>query len=72
MVTDFIFLKLKCLRNARYEQGGYIILILIIKLEEHLGTQKLWQISVYIIYIYKSKHQEMNINIMLQPESINI
>ena len=62
--------KLKCLKNAHYEQGGYIIWVLIIKLEEHLGRQKLLQISVDIIYSYKCKHQEMNINTMLQPESI--
>ena len=66
------FVKLKCLKNAHYEQGGYIIWVLIIKLEEHLRRQKLWQISVDIIYIYKSKHQEMNIKTMLQPEPINI
>ena len=35
------FLKLNVLKNAHYEQGGYIILVLIIKLEEHLGRQKL-------------------------------
>ena len=66
------FVNLKYLNNAHYEQGGYIIWVLIIKIAEHLGRQKLWQISVGIIYIYKSKHQEMNINTMLQPESINI
>ena len=55
-----------------YEQGGYIIWVLILKLEEHLGRQKLWQISIDIIYIYKSKHQEMSTNTLLQPESINI
>ena len=42
------------------------------KLEEHLGRQKLWKISVDILYIYKSKHKYFNFNTMLQPVSINI
>ena len=35
------FIKLNVFKNAHYEQGGYIIWVLIIKLEEHLGRQKL-------------------------------
>ena len=57
---------------VHYDQGGYIIWALILKLEEHLGSQKLRQVSIDIIYIYMSKHQEMNINTMLQSESIDI
>ena len=49
-----------------------MIIVLIVKLKKHTGRQKLQQISGDIIYICKSKHQEMNINTMLQPESINI
>ena len=46
----FYFVKLKCLKNAHYEQGGYIVCVLIINLEEYLVRQKLWQIRVDMIY----------------------
>ena len=48
------------------------MIVLIIKLKEYLVRQNLCQISVDMKYNHKSKYQEMNINTMLQPESMNI
>ena len=41
-----------------------------IMLGEHIGTQKLWQVSVDITGILKSRREEINISNMLQKKAL--